>query len=512
MNPSLFYRFTISIICLLACAQLHVQGQTNASIPGDFPDPTIIEADGRYYAVGTSSEWAPHLPIYSSDDLTNWKHEGFILDETPEWAGSSFWAPEYVYHNGLYYLYYSAKRKSDGVSCIGVATSRYPNRGFVDQGIVVDYGTESIDAFVVEQGEERFMTWKAYGLDDRPIELVGSRLADDGLSLEGEVFTLLMDTAHVGIEGQAFIQKDGYYYMFYSIGACCGTGCDYHVKAVRSREVQGPYEPVGETVLLGETDDWQCMGHGTFVKNKQQEWHYLFHGYSKVGGVYTGREGLLARLLWSDTHTPVFELIEAGPKKQQTIAFDFQHSSGKDSLLQWDFRHMKPEWSVGGEGLHLSGQRTPENQLGIVLTTRPWSKSYSIQTEINREGSATAPLGGLTIYGDVNNSIGMGVQHDTLLLWKTSDKGFVVVAKRPVTPAADKAVQLRIDVQPNLLCRFYYRGSESEQWIEWTAEDRPSLSIGELPPWDRSPRPGLHMRGTGERAAVFRSMRLSEVE
>src|SRR5690349_4375515 len=75
------------------------QAQSKASIPGDYPDPSTIYANGKYYAVGTSSEWAPHLPIFSSKDLREWKQEGFVFDKTPEWVESSFWAPEYFYHN-----------------------------------------------------------------------------------------------------------------------------------------------------------------------------------------------------------------------------------------------------------------------------------------------------------------------------------------------------------------------------------------------------------------------------
>ncbi|MGO3307730.1 MAG: glycoside hydrolase family 43 protein, partial [Sphingobacterium sp.] len=119
-------------LCILMVTPLPLlRAQQTAHIPGDFADPSVIAAGGKYYSIGTSSEWAPHFPIYSSDDLDEWTQEGFLFEKAPEWTGSSFWAPEYFYHRGLYYVYYSAKRKADGVSCIGVATSKYPDRGFV---------------------------------------------------------------------------------------------------------------------------------------------------------------------------------------------------------------------------------------------------------------------------------------------------------------------------------------------------------------------------------------------
>ncbi len=63
-------------------------GQRNdgAVIPGDFADPSIIKVGNTYYAVGTSSEWAPHFPIFKSADLKTWKQTGYVFNKTPEWA------------------------------------------------------------------------------------------------------------------------------------------------------------------------------------------------------------------------------------------------------------------------------------------------------------------------------------------------------------------------------------------------------------------------------------------
>lgn len=490
---------------------LNVNAQVGATIPGDFPDPTIIRADGKYYAVGTSSEWAPHLPIYSSEDLRHWKQEGFVFNQTPDWVASSFWAPEYDYHDGVYYLYYSAKRKSDGVSCIGVATSQYPDRGFVDQGVVVEYGSESIDAFIVEEGEDRFMTWKAYGLDQRPIELVASELSADGLSIQGDPFSLLMDTAHVGIEGQAYVQKEGYYYMFYSAGACCGDACDYHVQAVRSKTVRGPYERVGEAVLLGENDNWKCMGHGTFVEAEDGELYYLFHGYSKIGGIYTGREGLLARLVWSDKGEPVFEMInDSVSRSPSSLRLDFQTGYTKeDMMLQWDFRTVNPEWHMDQDGLHLGGTYEETNETGIVLTRRPSTKTYRVQAEVDLTKSAGEALKGLAIYGDVNRAVGFGIQDDVLQVWTSGEKSFEVVSQATMS-GTNSVVELRIDVDSDLSCRFYYR-SDGEKWRELALRNSQGVSIQDLAPWDRSPRPGLHIKQENDQQrAVFRSLEIIE--
>ncbi|HKG68877.1 MAG TPA: family 43 glycosylhydrolase, partial [Segetibacter sp.] len=83
----------------------------NAVIPGDFADPSIIRVGDTYYATGTSSEWAPHFPIFTSKNLATWQQIGYVLNQTPSWAASSFWAPELFYLNETFYVYYVAKKK-----------------------------------------------------------------------------------------------------------------------------------------------------------------------------------------------------------------------------------------------------------------------------------------------------------------------------------------------------------------------------------------------------------------
>ncbi|MFD2970166.1 glycoside hydrolase family 43 protein [Sphingobacterium bambusae] len=500
--------FSLQFILLtcLVCYSLFCVGQP-ATIKGDYPDPTIIYSKGKYYSIGTSSEWGPHFPIYESNDLRQWKQTGFLFNETPDWAQSSFWAAEYFYHEGLYYVYYSAKRKSDGVSCIGVATSKFPDRDFVDRGIVVDYGSESIDAFVVREGKDLYMTWKAYGLDERPIELLGSKLSSDGLRLEGEPFSLLMDTARVGIEGQSFLKNDGYYYMFYSAGACCGVNCDYHVKAVRAKNIKGPYEHVGTKVLLGENNDWKCMGHGTFVEGKDGQLYYLFHGYSKTGTTYTGREGLLAQLDWADQGQPTFTFLPATSKETtEKMHIDFRKKKPVQSFWQWDFRYASPTINYGRAGLELSGHSAADNPTGVVLAWRPSSLRYRLETVVDLGSSSVAAAKGLVIYGDKDRSIGLSVKGNTVEFWRM-DGGKRQQLATGTVPVENGTLHLRLELCEGLRCRAYI--GQENQWSEITGSDAALAVVDGLSPWDRSPRPGLLFHGKESEKAVFSDVTLT---
>lgn len=235
-----FASLLIGFFCIQSFKTLRGQSGSSAFIPGDFADPSAIKAKGTYYATGTSSEWAPHFPIYTSKDLQHWEQTGYVFDKAPDWTSGSFWAPEYYFHNNTYYIYYTARRKADNISCIGVATSKYPDKGFKDQGVIVSYGEEAIDGFIYNDNGQLYITFKAYGLDDRPIEILGSRLSADGLKLEGEVFSLLKDNNRMGMEGQSILKKGDYYYLFYSSGGCCGSGCSYNVRVARSKNFKGP--------------------------------------------------------------------------------------------------------------------------------------------------------------------------------------------------------------------------------------------------------------------------------
>jgi beta-xylosidase len=477
-------KILFSIICLLKCTLLNAQ-----TIAGDLADPSIIRVDSVYYATGTSSEWAPYFPIYKSSDLKNWHQTGYVFDKAPEWTTGSFWAPEYYKIGDTYYIYYTARRKSDNRSYIGVATSPYPDRGFTDHGIIIEHGKEAIDAFIFNDGGQLYITFKAYGLDDRPIELLGARLSADGLKTEGEFFTLLKDTSRAGMEGQSILKINNYYYLFYSGGNCCGQGCSYFVSVARSANFKGPYQSFAGNPILSENDVWKCMGHGTFVTAEDGIMYYLHHAYNKKSNVFTGREALMSQMIYQEyTGWPVFKLLPNNTAAQTA-------ENSLDRYWQWDFRHASPSYKLQKGHLRLSGKQTKDNLSGIALTVRPTSDNFDITTAVVNHNKA---LKGLTIYGDANAAIGIGVEGDSVKVWKVEKNERVIInaAKVPRSP-----IQLKISMSPGKTCDFFYQTNE---WIKLAS----NISIAFLPQWDRSPRLGLHYRGNEKDNAEFSFFRL----
>lgn len=465
-------------------------------IPGDFADPSIIRNGNTYFATGTSSEWAPHYPIYQSGDMLNWKQVGYVFRTTPAWASASFWAPELLYRNGIYYLYYVARRKADGISCIGVATSKDPLKGFTDHGILVDFGKEAIDPFVIEDDDKLYITWKAYGLDQRPIEILASRLSDDGLKLEGEPFMLLRDDNKKGLEGQCIVKHNGYFYIFYSLGNCCGRECSYEVDVARAEKIEGPYIKSSHNPMLSETAEWKCSGHGTLVTSQSGEDLYMYHAYNKKEDVYTGRQAMLARLNWNnETGWPSFSVVSGKPSSIKNFKDDFS-GSRLSGQWQWDFRNASPKLNLSDGRLTVSGSVTSENLSGIALTIRPVCGDYEIITSADTRNEGTA---GLTIYGDAGQAVGIGVGDGKLSVWEVKDKKRTILNEELMKPAI--RMQLKVTVKEGHKINFFWSANGST-WYE--IKTGAEFYNGDfLPPWDRSPRPGVYFQGPAESVAVF---------
>ena len=82
-------------------------------------DPFVLLYEGKYYLYATTSEDKGYI-ISVSDDLANWQECGFCLEKKDVLGEKGFWAPEVMYHNGLFYMAYTADWH------IGIAVSSSP--------------------------------------------------------------------------------------------------------------------------------------------------------------------------------------------------------------------------------------------------------------------------------------------------------------------------------------------------------------------------------------------------
>lgn len=503
-------RLLIALIGCVACIG-SLAGQekgyfNNPVIHADMADPSILRIGKTYYATGTSSEWAPFYPVFTSTDLVNWKQTGHLFNKQPEWTQSSFWAPELYYYNNKVYAFYTARRKSDGISYIGVATANKPTDEFTDHGLIVEFGKEAIDAFVLEDNGQLYMTWKAYGLDNRPIEILCSKLSDDGLQLVGEPFTLLRDDDRTMMEGQQWFKKGDYYYLIYAANGCCGPNSDYAVHVARSKKLEGPYEKYeGNPILHGDDEILSC-GHGTITTTPDGRMFYLFHAYLTGAGFFGGRQPVLQEIVIGDDNWPHFTTGDIATIRQSTPfkntvqqpVSDFDDTfNGKTLKVDWNWNYVYSDINTKIEkgNLLLSGTPKKDNLHGTALCLRPVSSDYSVETQVVNTNNS---LKGLTMYGDNKNLIVLGCSGNRLMI------SAIVDNKEQILNEVSLPVQsayLRMNVSNGNTLSFFW-SQDGKRWTQLNV-DKQALDSLRLTPWDRVSRVGLIHRGDANQPAEF---------
>lgn len=492
MNQKPLAIFLLSVFCLFATFPSYAQTKMEQVqvIPGELPDPSIIEVDGVYYATGTSGDWAPIYPIYRSTDLKSWELISYVFSAVPDWAMSDFWAPELFYKDGTFFCYYTARGK-DGISKIGVATTKDITKGFEDQGVIITWGKEAIDAFVYDDKGQLYITWKAYGLDqEKPVTLLGSQLTDDGLALKGKEFVTLTADAdtfedHM-IEGQCIVKYKDYLYMLYSANGCCGAGCNYQVGVARAKSMEGPWEKAPSNPLMVGNAAWKCPGHGTVV-HTQGKWYYLYHGYNTKGFPSLGRAAIFSELYWDDaTGWPYFKVDDNTTVKERLVK-DLEDSfEGEHLKMFWrtNLRSKAVKVALTNGKLELTDTAPdPKDKTGAVLCVIPDDSDFEFMVTVKDQNKA---LKGLVCYTTQSKSLGLGVKGNDLVLWKVVDGQYEEISKTKLQRTEN--VQLRAKVHNSKGIDFEYH-LESGNWISL-----PTVAGDNLAWWSSGMKVGLQVK------------------
>ena len=199
----------------------------SATIIAGYGDPAVLRTDTGYYLVATSNDAPDAFPILHSNDLTHWRHEGFVFPSGhhPAWTAAGprtgdFWAPEMVCVGSEYWLCYTA-RQSDHSLAVGLAKGSSPTGPWQDLGRPLLTGpplaeemlpaagngpahSGVIDSHLFIDGNgDRYLFWKsdANGIWPRPLAtLLGQHpeLIDRIFDGEGDRRTAAFAAAIVG--------------------------------------------------------------------------------------------------------------------------------------------------------------------------------------------------------------------------------------------------------------------------------------------------------------------------
>lgn len=82
----------------------------NPIVKGFYPDPSVCEANGKYYLACSSFQFFPGVPIFESEDLVNWRQVGHCLTKLSQIelhgvpSSGGVFAPTLRYHDGRFYM------------------------------------------------------------------------------------------------------------------------------------------------------------------------------------------------------------------------------------------------------------------------------------------------------------------------------------------------------------------------------------------------------------------------
>ncbi len=255
-------------------------------------DPsTIVKDGGEYWYFSTG----PGIVSRHSKDLATWTAGPPVFETPPAWAEEAvpghrgyFWAPEVIYRQGKYHLYYSISTFGKNRSVIALATTPTldpgsPKYHWTDEGPVIRSQPgdryNAIDPAVLADTDNRL--WMAFGSFWSGLKLVeldpaSGKLKDpDARRTQRAPETSLHALAQAPeIEAAGLTFHGGHYYLFVNHGLCCkGLNSTYEIRMGRSQTITGPYLDAsgadlrngGGTLLLGSQGRFHGPGHAGFL-------------------------------------------------------------------------------------------------------------------------------------------------------------------------------------------------------------------------------------------------------
>jgi beta-xylosidase len=261
----------------------------------------ILRVGSSYYAYGTSTGWdhgGEDFPILRSNDLRFWRPWNNAMSSEPAWSAGQLWAPSVLAAHGRYFLYYSARRRSDGVHCLAVATARGPGGPFRDRGPMT-CGDRSARGYIDPAAlMHRGRGYLFFSVDGPRHSISALRLSPSLLRVRGARRVLVGTTAawQRGLTTQTVeapwpVWRDGRFYLLYSAGCWCS---DYRMGYAVSRRPLGPYRGVGANPLLRGAPGLVAPGGGSLFRGRGGGSFLAFHAWSgppdyDLGGTRTLR-------------------------------------------------------------------------------------------------------------------------------------------------------------------------------------------------------------------------------
>jgi xylan 1,4-beta-xylosidase len=399
----------------------------NPVLPGFHPDPSILRVGDDYYLATSTFEWYPGVRLHHSRDLVHWRplpgplNERRQLDLSGVPDSGGVWAPDLTYANGLFHLVYGvmdnyAHGYKDMSNYLVTAPSiegpwsdpvPLPGRGF-DAAL---YHEEDRSYFLTMVFDSRPGRGFA-GIELQPLD--GS--APPRLILENRNIT----------EGPHIYRVGGWYYLMVAEG---GTGYEHGISVLRSRSLEGPYEPDPAGPMLTSRHDpsleLQKAGHGCLVQTQGGEWyvaHLVARPYSPRGRCVLGRESAIQRVEWVDE----WPRVAGGVPAVEVPAPDLPPHPWPPAQDEWSTlrRPASPDWvTFDGDRVTIKGGQSPYGlRRPSLVARRVTSMRCAFEASVTFEPGGVHQSAGITAYYNSRNWYHLAITTDGLIL-TGSDRG-----------------------------------------------------------------------------------------
>ncbi len=275
----------------------------NPIVKGFYPDPSVCEANGKYYLVCSSFQYFPGVPLFESDDLVNWKQIGHVLTRKDQVmlekinSSGGVFAPTIRYHNGRFYM---------------VTTNDTTHQNFY---VYTDdiYGEWS-DPIYVDQGgidpSLLFVDGKTYFVSNGADDFGEGGVVQCEINIStGE--KLSQSKCIWKGSGGRYLESPHVYYInggYYLMAAEGGTEYGHMITYARADNIWGPYIGYAKNPVLTNRNKApniiQGIGHGDLIQDKFGDWHILCLGFRQLGiwqpFHHLGREVFLTPVTFHD--------------------------------------------------------------------------------------------------------------------------------------------------------------------------------------------------------------------
>ncbi len=216
-------------------------------------------------------------------------------------SDEGLWAPDGIYLNGQYYIYYSVANSSNACA-LGLITSptlnpSSPSYKWTDRGLVVSNPGSAtyctIDpAPALDADNNLWVVWGSGYSHATTAETIWATRLDNttGLPSSSDTATPGHPLVQGHVEGSYLYFHDGYYYLWWNTGGCCdGASSTYTIHIARSPSITGPF--TGSRVFYSSNGSVHGPGHMGIYSGCGDE-RFTYHYYPDTGGSLLGENAL----------------------------------------------------------------------------------------------------------------------------------------------------------------------------------------------------------------------------